>query len=507
MHNELKLIASQIISETPNGYMNRIKRELPDLIDYVNTLPHKTLGERFYNWYYPNAKNTCSACNSRCTFKQFSHGYYTYCSPSCRAKDKQSYKNAHDSNGKCKGVSKIKAAAEDAVYKRKNTVLANTGSSLSEYATKSRHDSYVSKLPSQLKDVQFCTSNTKPLSVLAAELGVPTYTVKRAFKQFGIDTTTHHKAWSNQELEVGQFLTDLGVSYERNVRGLLDGRQEIDIFIPSINVGIEYCGLFWHSDRNKYPASKHQDKFITAVSKGIKLITLFEDEWLFKKDVVKSRLTSLVRKQPNRIHGRKCIITTVLSSVANTLLTQWHIAGTKSSATNLCLSYDNEVVAVMTYGKPRYNKHADLEIIRYATKPGATVVGGFSKLFARLVAMTQCTSVVSYSDNRWGTGEVYTHAGFINGGITAPSYYYFTTKDRVRYHRSAFMKHKIVRDMKGDINLTEYENMKRFGYNRIFDCGTTKWMWEAAPNREAVEVVEIIAAVVGDNMHNREAFL
>lgn len=477
MYDELKPIIKQIIKETPNGYMNRMKKEFPNLINYLNTLPFDTPGERFYNWYHVNVTNTCKTCNARCDFKQFSHGYYEYCSPSCRAKDKQSFRNAHDADGKSKGITKNKRAAHNAIHKRKQTVFEQSGTSLGQYSTMKRQESYYNKLPSQLKDSQFCLENTKCVTELAREFDLPTYTVKNAFKYHGIELHSTRRGYSVQELEVGEFLTSIGVSYTRNVRGLLEGRQEIDIYIPSKRLGIEYCGLFWHSDRNNYPPNKHIDKFLQAREAGITLITIFEDEWLTKRDIVESRLRSIFQTNV-KVGARKCAVKrNVDHRIVKNCLDAWHIAGAKSSSKNVCLYVGNEIVAVLTYGKPRYNTNAEVEIIRYATKPGVTVVGGFSKLFAQVLEITNCRSVVSYSDNRWGNGGVYKHAGFIFDGITRPSYFYFKVNEGVRLHRSAFMKHKIVEKMKGSAELSEYNNMKKFGYNRIFDCGVTRWMW------------------------------
>jgi hypothetical protein len=104
------------------------------------------------------------------------------------------------------------------------------------------------------------------------------------------------------------------------------------------------------------------------------------------------------------------------------------------------------------------------------------VVGGFSKLLSAMLKRTGAKRIVSFSDNRWGTGGVYAAAGMTRDSVTSPSYFYFLPAERRRYHRSAFMKHRVVEHLGGDQSLTEVENMRRFGYNRIFDCGTTKWI-------------------------------
>ena len=58
---------------------------------------------------------------------------------------------------------------------------------------------------------------------------------------------------------------------------------------------------------------------------------------------------------------------------------------------------------------------------------------------------------------------------------TSPNYWY--TKDhKSRNHRFKFTKQKVIK-MGGDPNLTEWQNMQNFGYDRIWDCGSSKWVW------------------------------
>ena len=61
---------------------------------------------------------------------------------------------------------------------------------------------------------------------------------------------------------------------------------EIDIFIPSKNIAIEYDGLYWHSS-NKFSGRTiekkyHLNKTEQCLKKGIKLIHIFENEWILK---------------------------------------------------------------------------------------------------------------------------------------------------------------------------------------------------------------------------------
>ena len=66
---------------------------------------------------------------------------------------------------------------------------------------------------------------------------------------------------------------------------------ELDIYIQNNNLAIEFDGLFWHSSESGKSSSYHLEKYTKCKEKNIKLIHIFEDEWDFKSDIVKSILT------------------------------------------------------------------------------------------------------------------------------------------------------------------------------------------------------------------------
>lgn len=71
--------------------------------------------------------------------------------------------------------------------------------------------------------------------------------------------------------------------------------SEIDILIPDLNLGFEYNGLYWHSDIYK-DKNYHLNKTEKCKSLGIKLVTIWEDDWKFKTDIVKWRILNLLGK-------------------------------------------------------------------------------------------------------------------------------------------------------------------------------------------------------------------
>ena len=91
---------------------------------------------------------------------------------------------------------------------------------------------------------------------------------------------------SNGELEIQDFIKSLGFEIETKNRKIIYP-YEIDILIPSKSIAFEYDGLFWHSDYKKV-SNYHATKSEKCLAKGILLFHIFEDEWIYKKDVVKS---------------------------------------------------------------------------------------------------------------------------------------------------------------------------------------------------------------------------
>jgi hypothetical protein len=205
---------------------------------------------------------------------------------------------------------------------------------------------------------------------------------------------------------------------------------------------------------------------------GAQLITIFEDEWLNKQDICLSRLNAVFKVKQQMNYARKCSVKLINNSQAIQFLSEHHLQGAMSSKINIGMFQNDELIAVMTAGKPRYDKDIDLEIHRFcSSKP---IIGGAQKLFAFLIRNFNPKTIVSYADLRWGTGNIYLDLGFSFQKTTKPGYFY--TDKKIRYHRSKFTKKQLI--AKGfDNRLTEHEIMRSLGYARIWDCGHNKFLW------------------------------
>lgn len=269
---------------------------------------------------------------------------------------------------------------------------------------------------------------------------------------------------------------------EVNKKRILNDKWELDIYIEELAIAIEYDGLFWHSyNRNETPDErrKHLDKTTQCLDKGIKLIHIFEHEWVKKPDIVKSRLRSLMGSA-DRIYARQCTIVELTTKEARQWFEATHIQGFVGQVICYGLQYKGELVAAMSFGKPRFSAQ-QWELLRYSTKLYHTVVGGPSKLFQKFVREHNPTSVVSYADRRWSPSpdSVYKQLGFQYTHSSKPGYFYTNASTLTVYNRVKFQKHKLKAQLNTfDEALTEAENMFNNGYRRIWDCGNNVFVWE-----------------------------
>jgi len=280
---------------------------------------------------------------------------------------------------------------------------------------------------------------------------------------------------SQGEQEVLSFIRQYYTESKSN-REILEGK-EIDIYIEELKLGIEYNGLYWHSEIGGNKDSKyHQEKTLLAKQKGIHLIQIFEDEWIEKQDIIKSILLNKMGKSPNKIFARKCKIKEVSNKEAKQFLFDNHLQS-EINGIHLGLYFESELVSLITMGKSRFNKNYDFEILRFCNKLNYSITGGLSKLLKYFKKLNPNSSIITYADARYGEGAGYLSSGFKYKELTNSSYFY--TKDYVnKESRMKYQKHKLDKLLEVfDPNLTEWQNMQLNGFDRIWDCGNYKYAY------------------------------
>jgi G:T-mismatch repair DNA endonuclease (very short patch repair protein) len=303
-------------------------------------------------------------------------------------------------------------------------------------------------------------------------LSISQSVINKKCREYGIETK---KFTSSLENEILEFLDLHKVSYQTHKRDIIYP-FEIDIYMPDYNLAIECNGSYWHSELNGKDRNYHLNKTIKSQALGINLIHIWEHEWYQKKDIVKSMLLSRINKA-TKIYARNCQIAPVETEQEKEFLNNNHIQGYITSFKSIGLYLDNNLVSLMSFGKSRFSKNYEYELLRFCNKADMSVVGGSSKLFQHFVKSAQATSIISYSHRGKFTGNMYKQLGFEYSHSSLPAYYY--TQDYETFeNRIKYQKHKLSKLLENfDINKTEWQNMQTNGYDRIWDCGNDVWTW------------------------------
>lgn len=278
------------------------------------------------------------------------------------------------------------------------------------------------------------------------------------------------------EDKIVDFLHELGVNQiERRNHSVLNGRLELDIWLPEFNIAIEFNGLRWHCEQFKQDKNYHAKKTELCKKKGIRLIQIFEDEFLEHEEIVLSKIRHLLQKDKELpvIGGRQCNIKEITYKDAACFLNKNHIQGSSKSTVYLGAFSNEKLVAVMTF----LNYNSNWELTRFATDINYRCPGVANKLLSFFKKTFRYKTIKSFLDLRWGSDNdnLYTKLGFVKTAILPPDYGY--VKGNKRYHKFSFRKQKLIKEYGFSNTMTENEMTKKMGIYKIWNCGLIKYEW------------------------------
>jgi protein-arginine kinase activator protein McsA len=256
-----------------------------------------------------------------------------------------------------------------------------------------------------------------------------------------------------------------------------DGKCEIDIYIRSLKIGIEYNGIIWHSTKFGKDNDYHLDKLNKCNENGIKLIQIFEDEWIEKKDIVLKKIKHILGfDNGEKIYARKCGVKEIDKHIAYDFLDKNHIQGRVNSTVFFGAFYNDKLVGVMGFNEESKDKW---NLTRFATDNDVRCIGVAGKLFKAFLTAYNPTYVKSFADRRWTLSKehnVYTELGFELAEILKPDYKYVNGKKRE--HKFGYRKAKLNKKYGVPLEWTEKQMTEYLGFYRIYDCGLLRYEWK-----------------------------
>lgn len=307
--------------------------------------------------------------------------------------------------------------------------------------------------------------------------------ISATYSNAGCPTCWRNKKMSRGERELSDFVKTLidnpddPSQYQEGNRELLKP-LELDIYLPDKNIAIEYNGVHWHSEKIKNGKNLYANynKWKKCKDLRIQLITIWEDEWLYKRDIVKSMLRHKLHKdESTRVFARNTDVEQLTWGEVEGFLDTYHIQGSSHGSVYYGLKYKSKIVAVSVWRK---NKNV-LYLDRYATS--CNVIGGMGKLlkYGKKYALDNgCSKIITFSDHSVSDGYLYEKLNFEKDFVLRPDYSY--VRQDKREHKFNYRKKRFENDssLKYKPGLTESQLAELNGFNKIYDCGKTRWKIE-----------------------------
>lgn len=233
-----------------------------------------------------------------------------------------------------------------------------------------------------------------------------------------------------------QIKSFINENYDGNTNRILNDMYE-HIVIPDKKIVVLPVQLpVNHFDKNQ--KLFFQNLAIAAAKQNLQLITISEDKWITKKNIICWRMLSHLGKFV-RIHGRLCDIKRITKTQADEFLFQNHLHDSPQAKYKYGLFYKQQLVAVATFsgGRPiiRNEKiYRSCELVRFANYQNYIVYGGMGKLIAHFIAEQNPDDIMSYADVDWSSGKSYEKLGFKFIEYTEPQKFYLNVKTCQRYY-------------------------------------------------------------------------
>ena len=293
-------------------------------------------------------------------------------------------------------------------------------------------------------------------------------------ERYGVENPFQHqetklKAWetrrkngsikmSKQEKQITDFIKEIlpNETILNSDRTILNG-QELDVYIPSKALAIEYHGLYWHCELHK-DRQYHFNKRQLADQANIRLLQFYGNEWNEKTNICKSIIKSTLNQFDHKYFGRKTIIKIPSANERKDFLTQNHLMGDFKSGKSVGLYIGDELISLIVYKRHGYG----IDISRFCNKLNTTVIGGLSKLLKFIGSKENPLFIQSWVDLRYHKGSGLLAMGFEQEKITLG---WRWTDFNDTYNRLS------CRANMDERNLSEKGHSEELGYFKIYDAG------------------------------------
>lgn len=490
-----------------------------EFYEYLKTkyIDSNSISEMIYR-YFNNIDEipVCNVCGNKNKFINFSKGYTKHCSYKCTQNDKKvrdKYKEScakkygdyfykqFNEAGKLTKLNRYNDENYNNVEKLKKTCLERYGvenpmqnkdiqnkskqTCLEKYGTEYVLSSdYFSNLRYECieKSKQTCLERYGVESVMQNK-DIKEKVSKTCIKKYGVQwNCMREQAHNSRNFNSKPNEYFANILKENNIlfsREFACGKYtydfKIDDTLIEINPSATHNINFNPFSKDKIISKNyHKEKSLNALKNGYRCIHIFD--W---DDI--DKIISLFKKDKKRIFARKCILKKVNKKEVKKFLNINHLQSyCKGQSICLGLYFDSELVQIMTFGKPRYNKNYQYELLRLCTKNDCYVIGGVKRLFKYFITEYNPNSIISYCDTSKFTGKVYSEIGFIKEKISSPSCHWYNLKTKQHINNTLLLKLGFDKIFGTDFGkgVDNEELMLKNNFIQIYDCGQDSYIWK-----------------------------
>lgn len=289
---------------------------------------HKMPTKEYYDSYLKinNDEGICPICGKQTRFVSINKGYKKYCSGTCvfRAPEVKQLSKEHliekygVDNARKSDI--VKQKARQTFQQRYNANSSAQAKEIREKYIKTRKNNTLKKYNNILSDYNIiCLNRTKYYFFLRCntchiDFKLSTAQFNRLIKKYHkiycpeCEKDKHFTGYSYKEKELLNYIKEIydGEIIE-NAKNILK-RKEIDIYLPTLKIGFEFDGSFWHADPRIFKSNDIIISNITAAdiwehdrkkdleckALNITLIRIKEYDWINTNLTEKEKISRII---------------------------------------------------------------------------------------------------------------------------------------------------------------------------------------------------------------------
>ena len=276
-----------------------------------------------------------------------------------------------------------------------------------------------------------------------------------------------------KDTQLAKLLQDKGIAVEMEFK--IEDKQ-YDLHIVGTNILIEVNPTYTHNAIGNHwkpdglAPDYHKNKTAIATSNGYRVIHIWD--W---DDIDK---TIQLFSPKTKIYARNCELKQVTKTEYREFASKYHLQGpTKGFSLCLGLYYNDVLVEIMSWGKPRFNKNYEYELLRLCSHSDYRIVGGAEKLFKHSIDILHPANIISYCDLSKFSGEVYHRLGMELLRINSPQEVWSQGKERVLSTTLRQLGYDKLFDSNYGKGTSNEQLMIEHGWLPVYDCGQAVFVY------------------------------